>query len=130
MLYTLPQSLYLLQINFNHEDLFLWNGWAAKVSKIYFRPGKLPGRWSGFECVQNISSGAIEWSCAADLTTISQWHKKTLTEIEASYIECMVKVDKLFANWVQAHLKRLWCWSGVIRCRITNSFVSNWKTWI
>ena len=30
-----------------------------------------------------------------------------MTEIEASYIECMVKVDELFANWSQDHLKRL-----------------------
>ena len=30
-----------------------------------------------------------------------------MTEIEASYVEYMVKVDELFANWSQDHLKRL-----------------------
>ena len=104
MLHTLPQSLYLLQIDFNHKDLFLWNGWAAKVSKIYFQPGKLPERWSGFERVQNISSGSIEWSRAADLTTVPQWHKKILTEIEASYIECMLRLT----SYLPIGLKTIW----------------------
>ena len=77
--------------------------------------------------VQKISSGSIEWSCAADVTTIPQCHEKTLTQIEACYVESIVKADELFANWVQEHLERLWCSSEGIRCSITISFVSNRK---
>ena len=120
----ISRAAILISKNFNHEDLFLSNAWAAKVYKTYQESCQEDGQ--DLTC-QKISSGSIEWSCAADVTTIPQCHEKTLTQIEACYVESIVKADELFANWVQEHLERLWCSSEGIRCSITNSFVSNRK---
>ena len=88
----------------------------------YFQPGNLLGDWSEFERDQNISSGSIEWNCAADATTIRRSHDKALTQREACHVDFIAKAEDLFVNWVEDHLKRLWCSSGEIRC-ITDSFV-------